>query len=258
MYQHLLWEKRGRTALITINRPKVYNALTQEAKLELIRALTEAENDPEIRSIVLTAAGKAFSSGQDLNDRQDSGEERDLGQILETEWNPLVKTFRSGNKIVIAALNGVCAGAGISIALACDLIIARPGIKFVGGFGKIGLVPDAGSTFAFVRSLGYAKTLQFFLFNNPLFSEDLHQAGLINALEESYLERALQWAEQINDFAPLATASLKKNAQAAFETSFLESLRNETNAQRKLGQSQDYKEGVQAFLEKRPPRFQGL
>ena len=257
MDEPILQEKRGQTALITINRPDVYNALTRKAKLDLIRALTEAESDPSIRSIVLTASGKAFSSGQDLNDRQDGDEERDLGQILETEWNPLVKTLRNGNKMVIAAVNGVCAGAGISIALACDLIIARPGVKFVGGFGKIGLVPDAGSTFTFVGSLGYAKTLEFFLFNSPLTSEELHQVGLVNALEDSCVEKALEWAEQINESAPLAVAALKRNARAACETSFIESLRNETNAQQKLGQSQDYKEGVRAFLEKRPPRFQG-
>ena len=257
MTEDFLREVRGRTLLITINRPQVYNALTREAKLELSRLLEEGEKDAGIRTIVLTGAGKAFSSGQDLNHRSGSPQERDLGHILETEWNPLVRTIRNGSKIVIAAVGGVCAGAGISIALACDLIVARPAVKWVGGFGKLGLVPDAGSTFAFVRSMGYRKTLEFFLFNNPLTSEELHGAGLVNALEESCLEKALAWAEQINDAAPLAVAALKKNASLAQEVSFSESLRGETEAQRELGCSLDYGEGVKAFLEKRLPRFQG-
>ena len=257
MSENLIQENRGRSALITINRPQVYNALTREAKLELIQSLKEAENDPEIRSIVLTGTGKAFSSGQDLNDRRETDTERDLGRILETEWNPLVKTIRNGSKIIIAAINGVCAGAGISIALACDLLVARPGLKFVGGFGKLGLIPDAGSTFALVRSIGYHKTLQFFLFNESLTSEELFRAGLINDLDKSCFEKALQWAGHINDAAPLAVSALKKNARAAEDISFMESLRKETNAQRRLGHSQDYNEGVRAFLEKRPPHFQG-
>ena len=257
MSEHLMRENCGRSALVTINRPGVYNALTRQAKLDLVGVLGDAENDPEIRSIIITGAGKAFSSGQDLNDRGGGDADRDLGQILETEWNPLVKAIRNNSKIVIAAVNGVCAGAGISIALACDLIIARPGLKFVGGFGKLGLVPDAGSTFTLVRSLGYQKTLQFFLYNNPLTSEELFRVGLVNALEEACVDKALEWAGPINDAAPLAVAALKKNARAAQEASFMESLRNETNAQRKLGLSRDYGEGVRAFLEKRPPRFQG-
>ena len=254
----ILWEKRGRTALITINRPQVYNALTREAKLKLIHFFGEAEKDADIRSIVLTGEGKAFSSGQDLNDRSGSPDERDLGYILETEWNPLVKTIRQGSKVVIAAVGGVCAGAGISIALACDLVVACPGVKWVGGFGKLGLVPDAGSTFTFVRSMGYRKTLEFFLFNHPLTSEELYGVGLVNVLEESCTKKALEWAEKINDAAPLAVAALKKNALAAQEISFSESLEGETDAQRRLGRSRDYAEGVGAFLEKRPPRFQGL
>ena len=258
MGRNLICENCGGSAIITINRTKVYNALTREAKLELIQALKEAEQNPKVRSIILTGVGKAFSSGQDLNDRSDANTERDLGQILETEWNPLIKTIRNGTKIVIAAVNGVCAGAGISMALACDLIIARPGLKFIGGFGKLGLIPDAGSTFNLVRSIGYQKTLQFFLFDEALSGEELYQAGLVNILEESCVEKALEWAKQINDAAPLAVAALKKNARSAQDTSFMESLREETNAQRKLGHSQDYKEGVRAFLEKRPPHFQGL
>lgn len=258
-FNYIAYEDNGATAVISINRPEMYNALNAEAKIEIVQAIREANKNPATRSIVLTGNGKAFCTGQDLNDRsvQATNGTVDLGNTLETEWNPLVNSIRDSKKIVIAAINGVCAGAGISVAIACDLIISKPNNKFVGAFSKLGLVPDAGSTYTFVRALGYQKTMEFFLMGNPLLAEEMLAAGLINALDENVLERALAYANTINKLSPTATEMVKKNLKSALDSSYAQSMEREMNTQRFLGRSADYKEGLAAFLEKREPQFTG-
>jgi 2-(1,2-epoxy-1,2-dihydrophenyl)acetyl-CoA isomerase len=258
-WNDLLYQQNENVVTITINRPKVYNALTRDAKLEIIKSIKTANKDDSVRAIILTGEGKAFSSGQDLNDRTvQAGEVAvDLGHTLETEWNPLVNSIRESKKIVIGALNGVVAGAGLSVALACDLINSRPGVKFVSGFSALGLAPDAGSTFTFLKAFGYQKTLEFFLFNNPLFSEDLEKAGMINYIGDDYMEQASIWANQIAGMAPLSLELMKKNLKLAMDSTFAESMQNETDTQRFLGNSSDYQEGLKAFFEKRKPEFKG-
>jgi 2-(1,2-epoxy-1,2-dihydrophenyl)acetyl-CoA isomerase len=258
-WNDLLYQQNENVVTITINRPKVYNALTRDAKLEIIKSIKTANKDDSVRAIILTGEGKAFSSGQDLNDRTvQAGEVAvDLGHTLETEWNPLVNSIRESKKIVIGALNGVVAGAGLSVALACDLITSRPGVKFVSGFSALGLAPDAGSTFTFLKAFGYQKTLEFFLFNNPLFSEDLEKAGMINYIGDDYMEQASIWANQIAGMAPLSLELMKKNLKLAMDSTFAESMQNETDTQRFLGNSSDYQEGLKAFFEKRKPEFKG-
>ena len=257
----LIIENHGATRLIKINRPKVYNALTKEAKNELTSAIEMAGNDSSVRSIVLTAEGKAFCSGQDLNDRavKGQGEQRpDLGHTLRTEWNPLISSIRDCPKPVIGAINGVCAGAGLSVALACDLRIAHPSARFVSGFSKLGLCPDAGSTFTLTRALGGARTLEFFLFNRPFEAATMHQAGLVNTVDEQFLDTALEWAQEINKMAPQAIQIIKANVKLAAEHMFHEMIEVETSAQATLGASDDYQEGLAAFFEKRTPNFKGL
>jgi 2-(1,2-epoxy-1,2-dihydrophenyl)acetyl-CoA isomerase len=258
-WNDLIYTKTDTVVTITINRPKVYNALTRDAKLEIIKAIREANRDDSIKAIILTGEGKAFSSGQDLNDRTiNAGDAAvDLGHTLETEWNPLVNAIRDSKKIVIGAINGVAAGAGLSVALACDLITSKPGVKFVSGFSALGLAPDAGSTFTFLKAFGYQKTLEFFLFNNPLYSEDLHTAGMINYIGEDYMDKSLNWANQISGMAPLSLELIKKNLKLAMDSTFAESMENETSSQRFLGNSADYQEGLKAFFEKRKPEFKG-
>lgn len=258
-WNDLRYQQNENVVTITINRPKVYNALTREAKLEIIKAIKTANKDDTVKAIILTGEGKAFSSGQDLNDRTvQAGEVAvDLGHTLETEWNPLVNSIRESKKIVIGAINGVAAGAGLSVALACDLITSRPGVKFVSGFSALGLAPDAGSTFTFLKAFGYQKTLEFFLFNNPLFSEDLEKAGMINYIGDDYMEQASTWANQIAGMAPLSLELMKKNLKLAMDSTFAESMQNETDTQRFLGNSSDYQEGLKAFFEKRKPEFKG-
>ena len=258
-FKNILYTEVDRTATITINRPELYNALHTEAKMEIVQAIREANKSPNVYSIILTGAGKAFCTGQDLNDRsvQANNGTIDLGHTLQTEWNPLVTAIRDSKKIVIAAVNGVCAGAGISVAISCDLIVSKPGVKFVGAFSKLGLAPDAGSTYIFSRALGYQKTMEFFLMGESLTSEELLNAGLINSLNEDVYARAQEYAQNINKLSPLSTEMIKKNIKASLDSSYDESIERETHVQRFLGNSSDYKEGLTAFLAKRQPQFTG-
>ena len=253
----ILSEKKESTLILTINRPDVFNALNKESKHKLTEEITKASEDSSIRSIVLTANGKAFCSGQDLNDRSTQGKASDLGHTLETEWNPLIRSIRHNKKIVLCAVNGVTAGAGLSIVLACDLIISPSKTRFVSGFSKIGLAPDAGSSFNLIKHLGYQKTMEFFLFNEQLTGQDFYNQGIVNFLDENPLDKALQLAKSINKMAPRSVEFIKSNLQYSLEETFDESMHKETQAQRSLGQSQDYQEGIQAFFEKRAPEFKG-
>jgi 2-(1,2-epoxy-1,2-dihydrophenyl)acetyl-CoA isomerase len=254
---YILTSTQNKTTTITINRPEVYNALNAAAKIEIIQAIREANKDKDVCSIILTGAGKAFSSGQDLGDRNVQGDKVDLGHTLETEWNPLINAIRGSRKIIIGAINGVAAGAGLSVAMSCDLIVAKTGTKFVSGFSGLGLAPDAGSSFTFVKALGYQKTLEFFLLGKPMMAEQLLGVGMINQVSDDYLASAEELAMQLNSMAPLSLELIKKNLQQAQELSFLESMDRETQTQRFLGASNDYQEGLKAFFEKRKPLFTG-
>ena len=253
------YEVKNGTAVITINRPQVYNALNVQGKLDLISGIREANKDGTVRSIVLAADGKAFCSGQDLNDRTVDASKGpvDIGLTIETEWNPLIDAIKGSDKLVIAAIQGVCAGAGLSVALAADMKIAAPGIRFISGFSQIGLAPDAGMSFMLVRQIGYTKALQFALLGKPLLSEDMLGYNLINSIAENPLQAALEMSSEINNLAPLSVKMVKKNFQFANEKEFSEVLSREKYVQRYLGFSSDYKEGVTAFLEKRKPQFKG-
>lgn len=253
------YEVKDGTAIITINRPQVYNALNVLGKLEIISAIKEANKDTNVRSIILTSEGKAFCSGQDLNDRTVNANMGpvDIGHTLETEWNPLINAVRNSEKLVIGAFHGVCAGAGLSLALSCDMKIAAPGVKFIAGFTQIGLAPDAGMSFMLVRQLGYTKALEFALLGKPLLSEDLLKYNFLNEIHEAPLARALEVSASINALAPLSVKMVKKNFQHAQEKELADVLEREKHVQRFLGFSKDYKEGVTAFLEKRKPQFRG-
>ncbi len=259
-FEFIDYTLNGPTAIIKINRPQVYNALNQQGKAEIVEAITKANQDAEVRSIILTGEGKAFCSGQDLNDRAVSNSDTpvDLGHTLATEWIPLVKAIKNSSKIVIGAINGVCAGAGISVAFACDLIICKEGMKFVSGFSKLGLCPDAGISYVFTKALGYQKALEFFLFNKPYMGEELCEKGLVNLVSADPVSSALEMAGQINHLAPLSNKLIKENLLVAQDKDFEATLSKETDSQRKLGKTQDYQEGLAAFFGKRAPKFKGL
>ena len=254
-YKYIEYTQEETTAAIVLGRPEVYNALNREAKREVLKALRRSESSPSIRSVVLAAKGGAFCSGQDLDDEGVRGEGADLGRVLEEQWNPLIEAIRSSPKIVVAAVGGTVAGAGLSVLAACDLIVAASGVKFVCGYSRLGLAPDAGSSSGFVEALGYRKSLEFFLLGRPLTSEELLQSGFINAVDDDPLDAAGKMASAIGRLASGSTGLTKKNLRRALDFGFGESLESETCVQRYLGRSEDYREGLRAFCEKREPIF---
>lgn len=253
--EQILVDIQEHTGIIKINRPDVYNALSGENKWGMVRAIRELTKNEKISSIIITGEGKAFSTGQDLNDRQAADESNNLGDTLQIEWNPLVKAIRQCPKPIIAAVNGVTAGAGIAVALGCDLVTCQAGTKFVGGFGKLALCLDAGSTYLLTRALGEKKTFEFYMTNNPIFSEELHAVGLINHICDNPLEKALELAKQLHQCDSVALEVVKSNIQEATQSGYAQSLENETAGQRLLGDRGSYREGIKAFFEKRAPEF---
>ncbi len=252
--KNILYREDNFVAIITLNRPKVYNALGKEDKFLLRNLIKKANKSSNVRSLIIAAEGKAFCTGQDLGDRNVQ-QNVDLGHTLETEWNPLVTDIRESQKIVIAAVNGVCAGAGLSLGLSCDLIAAHPKAKFISSFSKLGLAPDAGCSALFIHSLGHKKTMEFFLFSEPLTAIDLLKAGLINQLDDNPLKKAVSWADKLSTLPLKTMAAIKKNLQRAADVDYTESLKGETYTQRYLGNAPEYQEGLRAFMEKRVPVF---
>jgi 2-(1,2-epoxy-1,2-dihydrophenyl)acetyl-CoA isomerase len=259
MSEAFLISIEGPTAIVTINRPEVYNALNRESKLALTRALIELGENKNIRSIILTGAGKAFCTGQDLNDRTIKADSTpvDLAKTLREEWVPLVQAIRELRPVVIACVNGVAAGAGVSIALAADFIVAHTNVKFVSSFAKIGLVPDAGSTYTMTRALGPKRAMEFFLLRDSLSAQEMHEAGLVKEVSYEPMSCAQELSHKINTLAPLSVAKIKQNVKKALEMSYNDCLELEIEAQGQLGASLDYQEGLKAFFEKRPAQFQG-
>jgi 2-(1,2-epoxy-1,2-dihydrophenyl)acetyl-CoA isomerase len=196
-----------------------------------------------------------FTFGRDATDATKGPV--DIGHTIETEWNPLIDAIKGSETLVIGAIQGVCAGAGLSVALATDLKIAAPGVRFISGFSQIGLAPDAGMSFMLVRQMGNTKALEFALLGKPLLSEQMVEYNFINQIAEAPLEEAVKLAGEINNLPPLAVKMIKKNFQFAAEKELGEVLNREKYVQRFLGFSEDYKEGVAAFLGKRKPIFKG-
>jgi len=260
-FKYIKYITEGQTAIISMDRPEVYNALNFAAKKEIIKAVKMANRDPDCRSIILTGEGKAFCTGQDLNDRtirKDGDSAVDLGHTLETEWNPLIKALKSSKKIIVGSINGVCAGAGLSIALALDFLVARPKVKFISGFARLGLAPDAGSTFGLTKTLGPKKTMEFFLLGEPLMAEELKDVGVVNCIADDPLKEAKELAQKINGLAPNSVTMIKTNINFAMEETYEKSMARETYTQRFLGNTSDYQEGLTAFFEKREPNFKGI
>ena len=227
-------------------------------KEALLAALKDAARDKAVRVVVLTGAGRAFSAGQDLKERQAPGA-TDLGTELRARYNPIVLAMRRLEKPIIGAINGVAAGAGISIALACDIRIAAENASFIEVFGRVGLVPDTGSTWFLPRLVGPARAAEMIFTTDPVDATTAERIGLVSRVvpAERLMNEVNSMAVKLAGAAPLALALAKRALNRALESGLEDALEYEAQLQSIAGRSKDHAEGVAAFVEKRPPQFRG-
>ena len=253
----ILLERQGAIARITLNRPDRLNAFTKAMHAELRDAL---DNIGESRVVILTGAGRGFCAGQDLNDRAVApGETVDLGDTVEESWNPLIRALTSLPQPIIARVNGVAAGAGANVALACDIVIAASSAKFIQSFSALGLIPDSGGTWVLPRLIGQARALGLALTGEPLPAEQAADWGLIwKCVADDALDAEVDaLAAKLASLPPLGLAAIKQMLRASWQHTLDEELDLQAGAMRRLGFTDDYREGVAAFLAKRPPKFTG-
>src|SRR5438309_5152282 len=256
-YETILFERSDAIIRITLNRPDRLNSFTVQMHEDLRDALG---NVGDARVLVLTGAGRGFCAGQDLNDRAVApGEAVDLGETVQVCWNPLIRTLTSLPQPVIARINGVAAGAGANIALACDLVVAAKSARFIQSFASIGLIPDSGGTWVLPRLVGQARALGLALTAEPLPAERAAEWGLIwKAVEDEALDGEVDALAARFAAAPTrGLARIKAMIRESWGHSLDEELDLQRDAMRELGYSDDYREGVAAFMEKRTPRFTG-
>jgi 2-(1,2-epoxy-1,2-dihydrophenyl)acetyl-CoA isomerase len=247
----------GPVARITLNRPDKLNSFNAAMHSELREALGSLG---EARVVILTGAGRGFCAGQDLNDRAVGSEHPvDLGVTVETCWNPLIRQLTSLPQPVIARVNGVAAGAGANIALACDLVIAAKSAKFIQSFSAIGLIPDSGGTWVLPRLVGQARALGLALTGEPLLAEKAAEWGMIwKAVDDADLDSEVDaLAAKLAALPPLGLSAIKEMIRSSWSQSLDQELIRQRDAMRRLGFTADYREGITAFLEKRPAKFEG-
>jgi 2-(1,2-epoxy-1,2-dihydrophenyl)acetyl-CoA isomerase len=247
----------GAVQTITLNRPDVLNAFNGAMHRAMQAALKEAARDDGVRAVVVTGAGRGFCVGQDLTEFREAPV--DIGDRLRAGYHPTILALRSLEKPVLAAVNGPAAGAGLSLALACDLRVAADSASFVPAFVSIGLVPDSGGTFFTRRLLGYARAFEWLVTGRKLTAAEAHAWGLVSEVVEAdrLVERAAELAAELAALPTRAIAMTKRLLDHAETATLEEQLEWEAQLQSVATQTDDFREGVAAFLEKRPPRFSG-
>jgi 2-(1,2-epoxy-1,2-dihydrophenyl)acetyl-CoA isomerase len=260
-YETILFETRSGAARLTLNRPDRLNSFTVRMHEEVADALSRAEADAEVRALLITGAGRGFCAGQDLADRAvaPGAEPVDLGDSVERFYNPLIRRLTRLPKPVVCAVNGVAAGAGANIALACDVVLAARSARFIQSFAGIGLIPDSGGTWVLPRLVGQARALGLALTGQPLSAEQAEGWGLIwKAVEDDKLmEEAEALLARFASGPTRGLAETKRLIRTTGSRTLDQELDLERDVMRALGRSEDYQEGVAAFFEKRPPVFKG-
>jgi 2-(1,2-epoxy-1,2-dihydrophenyl)acetyl-CoA isomerase len=251
-------ETVGGVATLTLDRPDALNALTIPLKEALVAAFLQIATDDAVRAVVLTGAGRAFCAGQDLRERTQPGA-LPLADEIRARYNPLIRAMRSLDKPIVGAINGVAAGAGASLAFACDIRLAAEGASFLLAFGRVGLIPDSGATWLLPRLVGGAKAAELALTTEPLSAADAERFGLVARVlpADQLVAEAQALAGRLAAGAPRALALTKRALDGAWSATLDEQLEVEARLQGEAGATADHTEGMAAFLERRPPRFTG-
>ena len=252
------FEKIGAIGKITLNRPDKYNAFVRGMALELQKKLDECRSDETIRCIIISGSGKAFCAGQDLIEATDPNG-LTIEEIVQQHYNPIIKKIREIEIPVIAAVNGVAAGAGANVALACDIVVAAKSASFIQAFSKIGLIPDSGGTYFLPRLIGIQKAAALMMTGEAVSAEKAEALGMIYAVyEDSEFETsAMKLADTISSMPTKGLGYTKKLLSQTFNNSLEEQLSLEAETQALSASSKDHQEGIKAFMEKRTPQFTG-
>ncbi|PJG67239.1 2-(1,2-epoxy-1,2-dihydrophenyl)acetyl-CoA isomerase PaaG [Acinetobacter seifertii] len=260
-YQNIIAEEKNGVGYLTFNRPKALNSFNVDMHREVAEVLNQWTKNPDVRCVVISGEGRGFCAGQDLGDRvvDPNSEAPDLGYSIETYYNPLIKTIVNMPKPVICAVNGVAAGAGANIALACDLVIAAKSANFVQAFCRLGLVPDSAGTWFLPRAVGHARAMGLTLLGDKLPAETAKEWGMIwDVVEDADLKtKVTELAERLAKQPTFGLSLIKKAIHQSSNNTFDEQMLLERDLQRIAGRSEDYREGVQAFMNKREPNFKG-
>lgn len=258
----LILERHDAVLRVVLNRPERLNALSDQLLRELHETLAAAADDDAVRCVLLTGQGRGFSAGADLRDAASAarpGEPIDFGARLEQTYHPVLRAIRGMPKPVVAAVNGVAAGAGCNIALACDVVVAARSARFIQAFVRIGLVPDAGGTWTIPRLIGRARAMRWMMTGDELDAETAERWGLVTEVfdDAELADRALALATRLAQGPTLALAAIKRLIDASGTADFESQIALEARTQTDVGRSTDTIEGISAFLEKRPPKFTG-
>ncbi|WOE31828.1 MULTISPECIES: 2-(1,2-epoxy-1,2-dihydrophenyl)acetyl-CoA isomerase PaaG [unclassified Acinetobacter] len=260
-YQTIIVKEQNAVGYLTFNRPKQLNSFNEKMHQEVAEVLKAWAKNREIRAVVISASGRGFCAGQDLNDRvvDPNAAAPDLGISIEKYYNPLIKLITAMPKPVICAVNGVAAGAGANIALACDIVVAAQSASFIQAFCRLGLVPDSGGTWFLPRLVGRAQAMGLALLGDKLTAEKALQLGMIWQVvaDEALQQQVISMAEHLAQQPTYGLSLIKKALHASADNHLEDQLNLERDLQRLAGRSHDYKEGVQAFMQKRPPQYKG-